>query len=141
MKELALTLSLVSISFLLPVNQLLFTKANWMQPQGGKPTQIGHTSRYHMAQRRQRKTFRNNYNSSKVTKKLYYSLTRTRQGAERRNKWLLSYRQGQLKLLIWQTRIKMRVMHYKPEIRKQLEKQYGMRRLTDRMESLRANHY
>ena len=58
-------------------------------------------------------SYKNNYSFSKVTKKLSYSLIRTKRGKKLQKRWLLSYRLGELRLLTCQIRIKMLLMLYR----------------------------
>ena len=141
MKELLLTLYLVSLSFLLLVNVLLFTKANWMRYQRGRHTRIGHMFHYPMVQRLLRRTYRNNSSFSKVTKRLFSSSTKTKRVSWRRRQWLLSYQVGKLKLLTFRIRTRMLLMLSKLEIQRRYAKLYGMLRRINRMASSMVNRF
>ena len=141
MKELLLTLYLVSLSFLLLVNVLLFTKANWMRYQRGRRTQIGRMFPYRMAQRRRRKIYRSNSSYFKDMTKLFYSLIRMSRVNKLQNRWLLSYQVGKLRLLTFRIRTRMLLMLSKLEIQRRFAKLFGMLRHINRMVLSMVNRF
>ena len=131
MKETLLTLFLVSLSFLLLVSALWFTKERWTHYRGGKLTPTGRMYHYLTELRRQRRIYRSNYSFFKVLKKLSFSSTKMKPVSWRRKQWLRSYRLGKLRLLIYQTRTRMLLTHCRIMTQKRLGKLSGtLRRIS-----------
>ena len=128
MKVILLTLFLVSLLFLLLANVSWSTKASLMHYRAGRLTPTGRMSHFLTELRQLKRTYKNNFSFFKVMKKLSFVSTRTKPVSWRRKQWLRSYRLGKLRLLICQTRIKMRLTHYKIMMLKRSGKLSGMLR-------------
>ena len=128
MKVILLTLFLVSLLFLLLANASWSTKASSMHYRAGRLTPTGRMSHFLMELRQLKRTYKNNFSFFKVMKKLSFVSIKTKPVSWRRKQWLRSYRLGKLRLLICQTRIKMRLTHYKIMTLKQSGKLFGMLR-------------
>ena len=134
MKVILLILCLVSLLYLLLVNASWSTKASLMHYRAGRLTRTGRMSRFLMELRQLKRTYKNNFSSFKVMKRLSFFSIRTKPVTWRRKQWLRSYRLGKLRLLIYQTRIKMRLTHCKIMMLKRSGKLSGMLRRISRME-------